>query len=131
MDCLTQKSKPFIWTLDCQSSFDMLCSCLANTPIIQLPDPNKPYLLFMDAGKYCYSGVITQASTNESNEALVQLITGNDPLTSIDSQTQDLILNANLVHPIVYISGSFPDSQCRWPAITKECFDIFMSITKC
>ena len=53
----------------------------------------------MDASKYCYSGVVTQASTDESNEALVQLLTDNDPLTSVESQTQDLKLNANLVHP--------------------------------
>ena len=70
------KVQPIIWTPDCQSSFDMLCSCLANTPFVWLPDPNKPYLLFTDASKYCYSGVLTQASTEESNEALVQLLTG-------------------------------------------------------
>ena len=106
----------------------MLCLHLANTPIVCLPGPNKPYLLFMDASKYCYSDVLTKASTEESNEALVQLLTGNDPLTSIESQTQDLKLDANLIHPIVYISGSFTESQCRWPAINKECFCIFMSI---
>ena len=106
----------------------MLCSHLANTPIVQLPDPNKPDLLFTDASKYCYSDVLAQASTEESNEALVHLLAGNDPLIHIDSQTQDLKLNANLVHPIAYTSGSFTESQCRWPAITKECFGIFMSI---
>ena len=60
-----------------------------NTLTVQLPDPNKPYLLFTDASKYCYSGVLTQPSTDESSEALVQLIKGNDPFTSIHSQTQE------------------------------------------
>ena len=103
----------------------MLCSNLANTPTVQLLDPSKPYLLFMNVSTYCNSGVLTETSTEESNEALVHLLTGNDPLTSVDSQTQDLKLNANLIHPIVYISGSFTKSQCRWPAINIEFFLYF------
>ena len=87
LNCLTRTSQPFIWTLEYQSSFDMLCSCLTNTPIAQLPDPNKPYLLFTDASKYCYSGKLTQASMDKSNEVLVQLLSGNDPLTSVECQT--------------------------------------------
>ena len=35
LNCLTCKSQHFIWTPDCQSSFNMLCSRLANTPIVQ------------------------------------------------------------------------------------------------
>ena len=69
LNCLICKSQPFIWTPDCQSSFDMLCSRLANTPIVQLPDPNKPYVWFTDANQFCYSGMLTQASTDEPNKA--------------------------------------------------------------
>ena len=65
---------------------------------------------------------------DESNEVLVQLLSDSDPLTSVESQKKDLKLDTNLVHPIAYISGSFTESQCRWPALTKECFSIFMSI---
>ena len=82
----------------------MLCSSLANTPIVQLPDPNKPYLLFTDGSKYCYSGVLIQASKNKSNEVLVQILSDNDPLISVESQTQDLRLDANMVHHMAYIS---------------------------
>ena len=64
---------------------NMLCLHLANTLIVQLPDPNKPYLLFTDASKYCYSGVLTQAPTGKSNEALEQVLTKNDSLISIYS----------------------------------------------
>ena len=116
--------QPFIWTLNCKSGFDRLSSYLANTSIVQLPDPNKAYLLFTDASKYSYSGILTQASMDESNEALVQLLTDYNSLTSVDSQTQHSKLDVNLVYPIAYISGSFTESQCRWPAITKRCFGI-------
>ena len=75
LNCLTWKSQPFIWTPDCQSYFDMLCSRLANTPIVQLPNPNKPYVLFTDASKFYYSDILTQTSINESNKALIKILT--------------------------------------------------------
>ena len=37
-NCLTNEAQPYIWTPECQASFDMLYLRLANTPIIQLPD---------------------------------------------------------------------------------------------
>ena len=113
LNCLIHKSQPFIWTPDCQSSFDMLCSQLANTPIVQLPDNHKPYILFTDASKFCNSGVLTQASTDESNKALIKLLTDKDPLKSVKSQMQDLQPKPNIVHPVVYISGNFTESQYR------------------
>ena len=72
--------------------------------------------------------MLTQASTEKLNEALIKLLTDKDPLKSVESQTWDIQLKSNIVHPMAYISGSFPESQWRWPAITKECFGIFMSI---
>ena len=119
-----------MWTPECQSIFDMLCSRLASTPIVQLTNLNKPYLLFTDASKFCYSGMLAQTSTDESNTALLKLLTDKDPLKSVHSQTQKLHLNS-VVHPVSYISDSFTESKCRWPAITKECFSILMSIKKC
>ena len=72
LNCSMQKSQPFIWTPGCQANFDMLCSQLTNTPEVQLPNPNKSYLLFTDMNKFCYSGMLTQASTEDSNEALLR-----------------------------------------------------------
>ena len=62
--------------------------------------------------------MLTQAFIDESYETLLKLLNDKDPLTSVESQTQDLKLNSNLVHPVAYISDSFTESQCRWPAIT-------------
>ena len=78
----------------------------------------------MDASKFCYSAMITQASTNKSNEAFIKLLTDKEPLKSVQSQMQALQLNPNVVHPVAYISDSFPESQGRWPAITKKCFGV-------
>ena len=57
----------YLVDMQCQHNYR---SRLTNTPKVQLPDPDKPYLLFMDASKFCYSGVLTQASITDSNEAL-------------------------------------------------------------
>ena len=56
-------------------------------PTVQLPDPNKLYLLFMDVREFCYSGVCTQVSTDKSNKALIKLLTNKDPLKNVESQT--------------------------------------------
>ena len=89
LNCLTCKS-PFICAPECQVSFDMLYSHLPNSPIVQLPNPNKPYLLVTDMRKFCYSSVLTQVSTEDSNKALMRILTSEDPLESVESQTQDL-----------------------------------------
>ena len=43
----------------------------------------------MDASKFCYSGVLTQASTDTSNEALIKLLTDKEWLKSGKSQMQN------------------------------------------
>ena len=128
LNCLTHKVQPFIWIPEYQTSFDMLWLRLTNTPIVHSLDINKPYLLFMDASKFCDSGIFTQTSTKQSNEAVIRILTNETPLTSVESQTQELQLKSNVIHPVAYISGSFSQSQCRWPVITKECFSVFMPI---
>ena len=93
LNCLMCKSQPFIWTPEYQSSFDMLCSQLTDTPIVQLPDPNKPYLLFKDASKFCYSHLLTQTSMKDSNEALMIILTRKDPFKSVESRHRTSDLN--------------------------------------
>ena len=68
----------------------MVYSRHTNTPKVQLPNPYQPYLLFTDVSKFCYSGVLTQASTVDSNEVLLKILTSEALLKSVESQTQDL-----------------------------------------
>ena len=138
LNSLTNNAQPFIWTPGCQASFHVLCLRLANTPIGQLPDQNKPYLLFTDASKFCYSGVVTQTSTAESIEYLLKILTCEAPISSVELQTQDLQIGSNVIHPVAYISDSFCQSKCRWPTMDKrmlKCIhvnkEIFILLTKC
>ena len=40
---------------------------------------------------------------HKSNKALVQLLVHNTPITTVDSQTQELKLHSNSLHPVAYI----------------------------
>ena len=75
--------------------------------------------------------MLTQTSTEDSNEALLRMLTSEGPLKSVESQTWDLQLESNIIHPVALISGRFSQSQCRWPVIKKECLSVFMLIKKC
>ena len=76
-------------------------------PILQFPDPNKPYTLYTDASKYAWSCVLIQQYTH-----------------NIDNK--QIVVN----HPITYVSGLFKGSQLNWAALTKEVYAIYMSIKK-
>ena len=84
----------------------------------------------MDASKFFNSIMLTHASIDKSNEALIKVFTDKDLLKSVQPQTQDFQLNSNAVHPLVYIPDSYTESQHRWPVITKECFGVLCQ-SKC
>ena len=46
---LSRKNAKFIWSEDCQMAFDYLKTCFTNTPVLAHVDPQKPYVLYMDA----------------------------------------------------------------------------------
>ena len=39
----------------------MLKDCLQEAPILRYPDPAADYILYTDASKYAYAGVLTQS----------------------------------------------------------------------
>lgn len=44
----------------CKAAFLLLQECLCDQLILVYPDPNKPYILYTDALKYAWAGVLTQ-----------------------------------------------------------------------
>ena len=101
LNALTRKGVEFIWTEVCQESFDLLKQRLLEKLILVYPDPNKPYVLFMDASKYAWSCVLTQEYTH--------IIAGKE---------------VKVLHPITYMS------QINWACLTKEAYAIYMSVKK-
>ena len=60
LNALTRKNTEFEWTRKCQESFKLLKTSLMTDFILTYHDPNLPYVLFTDAGKYAWVCVLTQ-----------------------------------------------------------------------
>ena len=52
--------KEFKWTPECENCFRILKEFLQQAPILRYPDPQASYMLYRDASKYAYAGVLTQ-----------------------------------------------------------------------
>ena len=57
---LTKKDVEFKWTPECENCFLILKEFLQQAPILRYPDPQASYMLYTDASKYAYAGVLTQ-----------------------------------------------------------------------
>ena len=58
---LTRKNEGFNWTTECDKCFHMLKDYLQEAPILRYLDPAADYILYTDASKYAYAGVLTQS----------------------------------------------------------------------
>ena len=104
---LTRKDTPFIWMKQCHLAFNMLKDKPCKAPILHYPDSSKPYMLFTDASKHSWAGVLTQEfETKVKGKVLKEL------------------------HPVAYVSGLFHGSQLNWAALTKEACAIYLSVKK-
>ena len=104
---LTKKETKFMWTPECQKSFELLKSFLCGEPILKYADTSKPYTLYTEASKYSWAGVLTQSHT-----------------TVIDGKS------VTTDHPATFVSGLFRGSQLNWAALMKEAYAIYMSVKK-
>ena len=104
---LTRKDIPFEWTKACQAAFEMLKEYLLKEPILKYPKPDQPYILYTDASKYAWAGVLTQAYVyvEEGREFSIH-------------------------HPITYVSGLFKGPQLNRAALTKEAYAIYIVARK-
>ena len=57
---LTEMNKQFCWSPECQQSFECLKKCLVSSPILALPDFNKPLILDTDASDTGIGAVLSQ-----------------------------------------------------------------------
>ena len=97
----------FVWDKKCDISFQMLKDTLCSAPILKCPDTTKLYMLYTDASKYRWAGVLTQRHSSTPNGKEI---------------TMD--------HPVSYVTGLFCGSQLNWAALTKEVYAIYMSVKK-
>ncbi len=57
---LRQKDIPFVWTDECQKSFDALKQSITSAPVLRTPQPDLPYLLETDASGFAIGAILSQ-----------------------------------------------------------------------
>ncbi|XP_062062404.1 uncharacterized protein LOC133770372 isoform X3 [Lepus europaeus] len=57
---LTRTNSPYVWGEEQQLAFDKLKKALLEAPALSLPDPNKPFTLYIDEKGGIAKGVLTQ-----------------------------------------------------------------------
>ena len=55
-----EKNEGFNWTTECDKCFHILKDYLQEAPILRYPDKSADYILYTDASKYAYAGILTQ-----------------------------------------------------------------------
>ena len=90
-----KKNTPFIWSDKCQQALDYLKVIFCNKPLLQFPDPNKPYILYTDTSNNAYSSILCQP---------------------VDSN-QD-------IRPVAYFSGTFTAQNKSWCVTENEAYAV-------
>ena len=87
---LLKKDKKFMWTDEAQQAFDTLKGKFQAAPVLQLPDPYKPFMVECDASKYASGAVLQQQDSNRD------------------------------WHPCAYLSKSFSDTEWNYEIYDRE-----------
>ena len=61
---LLRKDEKFEWTPPWQLAFDTLKARFLEAPVLQMPDPLKPFMVKLDASKFTSGAVLQQQDTN-------------------------------------------------------------------
>ena len=57
---LTCKGKAFVWDVRCGNSFNELKKRLTTAPVLILPQSDEPFVVYCDASKLGFGGVLMQ-----------------------------------------------------------------------
>ena len=96
---LLKKNTPFVLSDKCQLALEYLKEILYNKPLLQFPDPNKPYILYTDASNNAYSGILCQPVDNNQD-----------------------------IRPVAYFSGTFTAQNRSWCVTEKEVYAVLKSM---
>lgn len=59
---LTKKDQPWVWSPECQTAFEALKDAFTSSPVLIMPDAEKPYCVEVDASDYATGGILSQVS---------------------------------------------------------------------
>ena len=95
---LLKKDTPFLWTSECQTSFDTLKQQFTAEPILMMPDQSQPFQIEVDASKYASGAVLTQMDSNGDR------------------------------HPVAYFSKTFSDMERNYKIYDRELLGIIRAL---
>lgn len=98
LTALTSQLKPFLWSSECQQSFDDLKCLLMCNPVMSAPNFFLPFKLEVDASAVSAGAVLLQEN-----------------LQGID-------------HPVAYFSRKFDKHQLRYSTIEKETLTLLYAL---
>ena len=73
---LLKKNTPFMWSKECQDALNYLKEIFCNKPILQFPDPNNDYVLYIEASNNAYSSILCPAQSNDKDIRSVAYFSG-------------------------------------------------------
>ncbi|KAL2610998.1 hypothetical protein R1flu_022690 [Riccia fluitans] len=97
---LLQTDQTFEWSEDCQVAFDLLHNALVSSPILAVPDWNKPFHVHTDASAFAIGAVLAQPGKGDRD------------------------------HPIAYISRKLIPAERNYTATERETLAIVWAASK-
>ena len=100
---LLKRNVKFEWTANCEKVFNLAKERLAQDPMLYHPDPNKPWIIEVDASKTALASILLQPHET-------------------DGVTQEV--------PVMFISYNFTGMQQSWSTTERELYTIFVAVRK-
>ena len=97
---MTKKGATFNWTKECDVAFKLLKEKLMEDLVLISPQVDKDYVIYCDASKCSYSGILQQ--TRPGIEELA---------------------------PVAYFSGNFDKTQVKWNITEKEAYGRSLNVS--
>jgi RNase H-like domain found in reverse transcriptase/Reverse transcriptase (RNA-dependent DNA polymerase) len=70
---LLKKDKKFVWSEECQESFDQLKKRFTEELVLMMPDHSKPFQIQVDSLLFATGGILTQMDTNRDRHPCAYL----------------------------------------------------------
>ena len=101
------KRRPVTWTPECEKAFIQIKQLLTSSPVLLMPDMNKPYRIETDSSDYGIGAVLLQPA---------------DESTDLKSTT------TTTWHPVAYESKKLSSAERNYPAQERELLGIIHAL---
>jgi RNase H-like domain found in reverse transcriptase len=68
-----KKDNEFVWSEECQGSFDQLKKRFTEEPVLMMPDHLKPFQIQVDSSLFATRGILSQMDTNRDRHPCAYL----------------------------------------------------------